>query len=168
LIAINPLAAGRAKIALPDRILEDAMSNPEEPTLRQADSRRAPPFLSRVREWWRRRNELDAIDQCELARLAGDLGMSGGELKDLAARGPHAADQLRERMRLLGFTRADVERVAHGLMWDLERTCAHCSEKAACRRDLAAHPDDASWGGYCPNAAALTAVKVALHHLPDP
>jgi hypothetical protein len=167
LIAVNPGAASKAKVR-PHRILEDAMSNPEEPKLRQAHLRRAPHFLSRMREWWRRRHELDAIDRCELERIAGDLGMSAGELKDLAARGPHAADRLHERMRLLGLTRADVDRLAHGLMWDLERTCARCNQNGRCEKDLATRPHDASWGGYCPNAVALTAVKNAMHHFPMP
>ncbi len=134
----------------------------------QRRSVRALSYLSRLRQWWGRRRELDTIDQCELERIAGDLGMRAPELKELAARGPHAADQLHERMRLLGLTRADVERLAHGLMWDLERTCARCSQKGTCQRDLATHPQDPAWGGYCPNAAALTAVKSALHHFPTP
>jgi hypothetical protein len=129
---------------------------------------RAISHLSRLGEWWRGRSELDAMDQGELERIAGDLGMSGPELKELAARGPHAADQLHERMHLLGLTRADVERLAHGLMWDLERACARCGQKSTCKRELATHPHDPSWGDYCPNAAALTAVKIALHHVPTP
>ena len=124
--------------------------------------------LSRLREWWHRRGELATMDRCELERIANDLGMTGPELKDLAARGPHAADQLRERMHLLGITSADVKRVARGLMWDLEGTCSRCNQKGRCEKDLAARPHDASWGGYCPNAVALTAVKNAMHHFPTP
>jgi hypothetical protein len=122
----------------------------------------------RLRDWWRRRSELTTMDRCELERIAADLGMTGPELKDLAARGPHAADQLHERMHLFGITRADVERLAHGLMWDLERTCAHCNLKRACARELATHSHDSRWGGYCPNAAALTAVRNAMRHFPTP
>lgn len=114
--------------------------------------------------WWRRRSELDAMDRGELEHIAGDLGMTGAELKDLAARGPHAADQLHERMRIMGITSADVALVAHGLMRDLERTCTHCQEKGRCGKDLAGHPHDRAWEGYCPNAIALTAVKSARHH----
>jgi hypothetical protein len=125
-------------------------------------------MLSRLREWRRRHSELGSIDRCELERIASDLGMTGAELKDLAARGPHAADQLRERMHVLGITSADVDRVAHGLMWDMERTCSRCNQKGRCETDLATHPRDASWGGYCPNAVALTAVKNAMRHFPTP
>ena len=48
-------------------------------------------LLVRLREWWRHRNELNTMDVEELARVARDLGMTGQELKDLAARGPDAA-----------------------------------------------------------------------------
>lgn len=125
-------------------------------------------FLSRLREWWRRHSELETMDRGELERMASDLGMTGSQLKELAAHGPHAADQLRERMHLLGVTSADVERVAHGLMWDMERTCIRCNQKGTCRRDLATHPYDATWAGYCPNAVALTTVTNAQHHFPTP
>jgi len=119
---------------------------------------------SRFRAWWRRRSELEAMDRGELEHIAGDLGMTAAELKDLAARGPHAADQLRERMRIMGIAGADVAQVTHGLMRDLERTCTYCQEKGRCGRDLAGHPGDRAWEGYCPNAIALTAVKTATHH----
>ena len=136
------------------------------PTSGEPKSARAISYLSRLRQWWRHRTELDALDQCELDRIAGDLGMHGPELKELAARGTHAADPLHQRMHLLGLTRADVERLAYGLMQGMEGTCARCSHKGSCRRDLATRPHDPSWGGYCPNATALTTVKIALHHFP--
>ena len=47
------------------------MSNPDEPKLRWLDSMPALHFLSRLRESWRRRNELATVDKCELERIAG-------------------------------------------------------------------------------------------------
>ena len=123
-------------------------------------------FLSHLRDWWRRRSELDTMDPEELERTARDLGITGPELKELAVRGPDAAHLLYERMRVLGLTKIDVERVAQGLMRDMERTCACCDEKGVCERDLAARRDDPSWGGYCPNAVVLTAVKIAKGRFP--
>jgi len=146
--------------------MEDAMPQAEERELAAGVLNAAAHFLSRVREWWRRRAELDAMDPAELERMASDFGMTGNELKDLAARGPDAANLLYERMRLLGLTRADVERAAHGLMRDLERTCACCSDKATCELDLAARPDDPAWEGYCPNALGLTGVKMLKGRFP--
>lgn len=125
----------------------------------------APGFLSRLRDWWQRHGELDALDRDELERIAGDLGMTGWELKHAATRGPDAARLLYERMRALSLTKVDVEQVAHGLMRDLERTCAWCNKKRACERDLAARPGDRAWEGYCPNAVALTDVKTCKANL---
>src|SRR5262245_53717229 len=95
-------------------------------------------LLSRLREWWARGDELRSMDPAELERVAHDLGMTGPDLKHLAARGPDASRLLYERMRLLGLTRSDVEQLAQGLMRDLERTCACCGDKGVCERDLAA------------------------------
>lgn len=122
--------------------------------------------LSRLRSWWRRRRELDTMDPQELGWIAQDIAVSVSELKELAARGPHAADLLHERLHALGVSKDDVERVAPGLMRDLERTCSCCTEKGACRRDLAEAADDRAWESYCPNAAGLTCVKVATERLP--
>jgi hypothetical protein len=115
--------------------------------------------------WWRSRGGLGSVDRRELAHIAGDLGMTGAELEKLAARGPHAADELRGRMRIIGITSGDVASVARGLMGDLERTCTLCREKTRCGRDLARRPDDPAWAAYCPNAIALTAVKTSARHV---
>ena len=112
-------------------------------------------LLARLRDWWRARNELASIDQRELGRIAGELGMTTKDLKDLAARGPDAANLLYERMHALGISRADVERAAHDLMRDLERTCACCNEKGICEKDLTKRTNDPGWKDYCPNAITL-------------
>ena len=142
--------------------MEDAMSRAVE----REPAASGPRFLARLREWWQRRSELDTMDGEGLARIAKDLGTTGQELKDLAARGPDAARLLHERMRVLGLARADVDRVVHGLMRDMERTCTCCDQKSVCERDLAARPGDGGWGGYCPNAVALTGAKIIKQHVP--
>jgi hypothetical protein len=112
-------------------------------------------LLARVRDWWVARNELGNIDQSELGRIAGELGMTSEDLQDLVARGPDAADLLFDRMRALGIAKEDVERSAHGLMRDLEKTCACCNEKGLCEKDLTKDPADPGWRRYCPNAVTL-------------
>ena len=87
--------------------------------------------------------------------MAGEFGMTGGELEDLAAKGSHGADLIHDRMQALGLTREDVERLSSGLMRDMERTCAQCRDKGQCVKDLHNHPDDPQWKGYCPNAATF-------------
>jgi hypothetical protein len=79
-------------------------------------------LLSRVRDWWRRHNELGAVDPKELERVAGELGMSTGTLQDLVARGPDAAAHLYERLDALGLSETDVERAAQGVSRDLQRS----------------------------------------------
>jgi hypothetical protein len=127
----------------------------------------ARQVLARWRTWLRCRSELDTMPPEELAHLARDLAMSGPELKALAARGPDASHLLYERMHVLGVTKDDVEQVAPGLMRDLERTCTCCADKATCKRDLTAWPENTCWGGYCPNAEALTAVRIAKERCPS-
>jgi hypothetical protein len=112
-------------------------------------------LLSRVRDWWRRHNELGSIDPKELERVAGELGMSTGTLEDLVARGPDAVAHLYKRLDALGLSQTDVERAAQGVLRDLQRTCACCDEKGRCEKDLRKDPAGAVWKDYCPNAATL-------------
>jgi hypothetical protein len=112
-------------------------------------------LLGRVRDWWRRQEELCALDDKEIGRVAADLRISRSTLKDLVARGPDAAHLLYERMRALGISEADVHRAAEGVIGDLQRTCAVCREKGVCEWDLRERPDDPAWKTYCPNAVTL-------------
>jgi hypothetical protein len=122
-------------------------------------------LLGRVRDWWQRQEELRALDDNEIGRVAADLRISTNALKDLVARGPDAAHLLYERMRALGTSEADVRRVADGVMRDLQRTCGVCREKGVCECDLRERPDDPVWKTYCPNTVtleSLTKLKVRV------
>jgi hypothetical protein len=115
-------------------------------------------LLARVRDWWRRQDELSLLDQREVERIARDLGVSSDSLKVMVERGPDAANLLYERMRALGLSKTDVDHTAGLVMRDLQRTCACCNEKGVCERDLAERPDDPAWKDYCPNAVTLDAL----------
>ena len=115
-------------------------------------------FLTRLYDWWRYHDELGSLPRDELEHMAGEFGMTGRDLEDLAAKGPHAAALLYRRMAALGLSRSDVERIGHGLMRDLEKTCACCNDKSQCKKDLAARSGDAAWKDYCPNAVSLESV----------
>ena len=120
-------------------------------------------LLHRVRDWWRRQEELSALGNMEIGRVAGELGISTDTLRGLVADGPEAANLLYERMRALGISKADVDKAAQGVMRDLQRTCACCNEKGVCEKDLAERPDDPVWKTYCHNAVtleSLTKLKV--------
>jgi hypothetical protein len=112
-------------------------------------------LLGRVRDWWRRQEELRALDDKQIGRVAADLRISTNTLRDLVARGPDAAHLLYERMSALGISEADVRRAAEGVMGDLQRTCAVCREKGVCEWDLTERPDDPVWKTYCHNAVTL-------------
>lgn len=135
------------------------MSNPKHQASKTALTTAAEHFLTRLREWWHRHGELRKVDRGELERIAAEFGMTARDLEDLAAQGPRAADLLHERMQALGIARSDIERLAQGLMRDLERTCACCNDKGACKQDLAKRPDDPAWKDYCPNAISLESIK---------
>jgi hypothetical protein len=123
-------------------------------------------LLGRIRDWWHMNHELGTVDRHELDHIAQDLGMTGSELRDLAARGPDAAHLLYERMRALGISKEDVERAALGLMRDLERTCACCNDKGVCEQDLAKRPGDPKWQRYCPNAISLQSLTQLKDRFP--
>ncbi|MEQ1615009.1 MAG: hypothetical protein ABL904_19850 [Hyphomicrobiaceae bacterium] len=115
-------------------------------------------LLEHLRDWWQGRDALSGLHAEEFERIASDLGISADELRGLAARGPHSADLLVERMRALGLTQTDVNRVASGLMRELQKTCSCCADKSICHKELAEQPDDPSWRRYCPNADTLDAI----------
>jgi hypothetical protein len=116
-------------------------------------------LLGRLRDWWRRQEELRALSDKQGGLIAADLGINIETLKDLLARGPKATKRLYERMLALGISEADVDRAAHGVMRDLQGTCACCNEKGVCDWDLAERPDDPVWKAYCPNADALDFIR---------
>ena len=58
-------------------------------------------LLGRICDWWRRQEELNALDNKEIGRIAEDLRISTDTLRNLVARGPDAANLLYERMRAL-------------------------------------------------------------------
>ena len=127
---------------------------------------RAGGLLERLTAWFGGRSELAALPSDEVARMAHDLGMSSGELRELAAKGPHAADLLHVRMQALGITEADIARMSLGLMRDLERDCACCASKVECREDLLHDQDSPGWMAYCANAQTLEAARSARGRAP--
>jgi hypothetical protein len=131
-------------------------------TSQPAPSRLADRIIQAFRGW----GGGDSLDRRELDRVAAEFGMSGRALEELSSHGPQAADLLYDRMTVLNVTTADADRLAQGLMRDLQVTCTRCDNKQACRRDLAQRPTDETWKDYCPNSAALTAVGSARGRFP--
>lgn len=123
-------------------------------------------LLERLSRWFSGRSELSMLPEDEVERMAQDLGMSASELRGVAAKGPHAADLLRVRMAALGLTPADIDRLAFGLMRDLQRDCACCASKDECREDLSHQPESPGWMAYCANAQVLESACAARGRAP--
>ncbi len=123
-------------------------------------------LLMRIRDWWRRQNELSKLDDREIGRVAAELGMSANALEELVEHGPDAAAHLYERMAVLGLSKEDIDAAAQGVMRDLQRTCACCNHKGVCERDLELRPDDPAWKSYCPNAVTLQTLVDLKAHAP--
>jgi hypothetical protein len=126
-------------------------------------SSRTAKLLGGIWTGWRERRaamaELAACPQDEVSRMANEVGLSVGDLRDLVAQGPSAADLLSKRLQALGIDPADPALLE--IKKDLQRCCSFCDSKRACARDLKADPQSPAWAGYCPNEAALSAL-VAL------
>jgi len=127
------------------------------------------PATAMLRDWWRRwtsrlnaRRELDNCDPADMARLAGDIGVSSNELRALADHGAADADLLYRRMELLHIDRGELARTDPATLRDLQRLCTFCQSHGRCGRDLAdadADPAWQEWRDYCPNATTLTVMS---------
>lgn len=105
----------------------------------------------------------DDFDRCspeEVTQTARDLGLLPGELRALAAKGPHAADRLRAMLLALGVDPAALTRNDPVVMRDLQRLCAVCSHKHRCDRELAHATAAQNFRDFCPNAYTLDALFV--------
>lgn len=122
--------------------------------------------IGAVSQWWRERQDSaskfrycaeDAIEG-----MAKDAGVSVDEFRQLARKGPHAADLLLRRMAALDLDRDKLRRTEPQTLRDLQRVCTMCGDHWRCAHDLARNAADPAWKDYCPNAATL----MALNELP--
>ncbi len=119
------------------------------------------PMIDRLRQWWRnwransRFSELACCGEYEIERIARDLGMPVSELREVANRGPDAADLLLRRMAALNLNKDEVAAIVPGTFQDLQRLCTLCESHRQCARDLKRDPDERAWEDYCPNVAML-------------
>jgi hypothetical protein len=116
-------------------------------------------------EWWRRHAvmrenlaDLDALGPEETGRMAQDVGIAPGELRELARHDSDAAGLLEKRLRVLGLSSAELVTTAPAELRDLERLCTLCRSKGRCAHDLATDPDTPAWHQYCPNEQTLTSL----------
>jgi uncharacterized protein YjiS (DUF1127 family) len=119
-------------------------------------------FVAAIRNWVRRclqnhrsRAEFAACDNDEIVRVASDLGLSPSELRDMAKRGPDAAQQLIERMAALHLDANAIAKNEPATMRDMQRLCTNCVDKKRCQRDLVLAPNSPIWQHYCLNTDTL-------------
>ena len=98
----------------------------------------------------------------EVAGMAHDIGVSAGELRQLASHRPGSADLLLRRMAALDLDENEIARTERATLQDLQRVCTMCECHGRCLRDLARNAADPAWKDYCPNADTL----IALNALP--
>jgi hypothetical protein len=116
----------------------------------------------RIRRWLsslKQREELNNLEPAELSRIAGDAGVSVGELKALQGTGTDSADLLPRRLDLVGIDRAQLAHNEPAVLRDLERVCSFCGDKAICRHDIDREQAGDGWESYCPNAATLRSLR---------
>jgi hypothetical protein len=94
-------------------------------------------WIKKYREAIGTQNELANCTPEQVAAIARDMGLSPGELRFMAAKGPHAADELPKLLRALGVDPQQLASKDPGKMRDLQRICVTCAHKGRCQHDLA-------------------------------
>jgi hypothetical protein len=132
-----------------------------------ADSLNPAPTLVRLlTRWWRGRmprstpsTELSSLGSREIQRIAGDLGVSGAELRVLAGKWPDSAELLSRRLSALNLDEHRLCEKEPQVLRDLQRVCTFCASKERCEHDFAHKPSDPTWRVYCPNSQTLAALQ---------
>ena len=102
-----------------------------------------------------RREELEALGDSDVVRIAGEIGVSAGELRELHRRGPQAASRLLRRLEAVGLDPGKLAAESQLEFRDMQRLCALCDRHGRCSRDLSRDPEDSRWESYCPNAPTI-------------
>ena len=100
-------------------------------------------------------NQLGLCGPDEVMLMAKDLGVTPGQFRELAGKGPDAADQLQ---KMLVALHVDPKKLAHAdpiTMRDLQRLCITCSNKKRCEHELANGTAADHFREFCPNAVTL-------------
>jgi len=107
----------------------------------------------------RQLNELSELDHGEFTRMAHELGLAPGDLKELVLRGVDGAEELPQMLRALGFTEDAIAKISPPQMMEMRHACAGCRHKHACHVDLAAETAAAHYEDYCANANEITLMR---------
>ena len=100
-------------------------------------------------------SELEAIDPDQVAAMAKDIGITAGQLRELANKRGDAAALLRSLLVALGVDPKKFDRIDPRVARDMQWLCVNCSNKSQCCFDLSIGIAATTFRNFCPNAIAL-------------
>jgi hypothetical protein len=100
-------------------------------------------------------DELEACGPDEVRAIAQDIGLTPSDLRELASKGPGAADLLEKMLVALKVDPKILKELDSRLTTDLRRLCITCGHKGRCKHELAAGTAAKNFQEFCPNAVSL-------------
>ena len=94
----------------------------------------------------------------DVRQIAHDLGMPAEELREIASKGPNAADLVSKMLIALKVDPGEIARTNPLVMRDLQRLCITCGDKKRCAHELANTTAAEQYHEFCPNALTLNAL----------
>lgn len=117
-------------------------------------------WVSKYRYAIGRTNDLGLCSREDVMQIANDLGVSVNELRELVAKGPHAADLVQKMLVALHVDPKVIAASNPLVMRDLQRLCITCTDKKRCAHELAKGTAAEHFNEFCPNALTLDALFV--------
>ena len=100
----------------------------------------------------------DELANCgpdEVRAIASDMAMTPADLRELASKGPGAADLLKKMLVALKVDPKELNQIDQRVTRDLQRLCISCQTKRRCEHELAAGTAARNMHEFCPNAVSL-------------
>lgn len=102
--------------------------------------------------------ELDQLDPGLAKQVAGELGITLANLRDVVASGAEARPLMQRMMAEYGIDPEKLGRDDPALARDIAFACSRCRSKGRCERELDASAAHEHAGEFCPNAATFEAL----------
>ena len=115
----------------------------------------AADWVTRYRRSLNFNSELEAIDPDQVAAMAKDIGITAGQLRDLASKRGDAAAPLRSLLVAIDVNPKEFDKIDPRIARDMQWLCINCSNKAQCSFDLSIGIAATTFRNFCPNAIAL-------------
>jgi|SRR5262245_57151303 len=99
--------------------------------------------------------EFDMCGPVEVMRMAKDIGVTPGQLRELVRKGPGSADLLKTMLVALHVDPKVIADLDPLVMRELKWLCITCSSKKRCAHELAKGTSAENFHEFCPNAMSL-------------